>query len=115
MQRMPMSPTLLKQARAVMRAAACFGSLLVVLLPSCAHDNHHGNDEEPFPVQIDMSMILGGDPSLAATPDNWYYFIFNFGTLSPTADTKPVDEIVGVNRGKNWEMYVGFHRDKATG
>jgi hypothetical protein len=81
------------------------------IVTTCAHDVNKGtNQEEPFPVQIDLLMDLEQDPSVAGT-ENWYYFVFNFGTLNPTEATRPFDLIVGPDRGKNWELYVAFHRD----
>ncbi|MDQ3023289.1 MAG: hypothetical protein M3R04_02710 [bacterium] len=89
--------------------------LLALGMTSCARDVNKGQDlEEPFPLQIDLLMDLAQDPTSSAN-DNWYYFVFNFGTLGPTEVTRPTDLIVGPDRGKNWEMYVAFHKDPTTG
>src|SRR5688572_13666412 len=84
------------------RALGC--AALAALATTCARDVNKGdNQEEPFPVQINIQMELDEDPSTSPV-DNWYYFVFNFGTLAPTDPTKPFDQIVGPQRGRNWEM-----------
>jgi hypothetical protein len=88
--------------------------LALLVLATCARDVNKGeNQEEPFPLQLDFMMELGAEPP--AGSDNWYYFVFNFGTLGPTDTTRPTDLIVGPQRGRNWELYVAFNRDPVTG
>jgi hypothetical protein len=108
--------SLLTRFRGHWRAILCFAVLASMFASSCARDVNKGeNQEEPFPVQIDFSMTLGEDPSTPGSQYSWYYMVFNFGNLNPSATTKPLDQLVGTDRGKNWDMYVGFHVDPATG
>lgn len=102
--------------RGLWRALLCSLFLLSPCLAGCARDVNKGeNQEEPFPVQFDFSMELGDDPSAPGAQYSWYYMVFNFGTLNPTTQTRPLDQLVGADRGKNWEMYVGFHVNPETG
>jgi hypothetical protein len=42
----------------------------------------------------------------------FYFFVFNFtNAAAPSEATRPEPNVSGVDRGKNWEMYVVYHHN----
>lgn len=93
-------------------AGACAAAALVCSQYGCARDVNQGEDQEILPIEVKLSM------SMLEPPDNntWYFMVFNFGSSPSTAaNTAPLDFISNEQRGRNWELYIGYHRDKDLG
>jgi hypothetical protein len=86
---------------------------LVLAASTCARDINAGQEiEEPFPLQFTIGMEVAEDAALTNAPA-WYYMVFNFSNVPQPQSTKnPVDQIANELRGRNWELYISFHRDE---
>ncbi len=88
----------------------CGGTLLLAC--TCARDVTGDIDAEPEPVLVRLGMRTQGN----FEADTWYYFVVNFSKYpTSNADTAPLDSISSEDRGKNWELYVMYHRDETLG
>ncbi|MCC7479827.1 hypothetical protein IT575_15415 [bacterium] len=84
----------------------------VFLLATCARDVTGDVDAEPEPVLVRLGMRTQGN----FEPDTWYYFVVNFSKYpTTTADTAPLPSISSEDRGRNWELYIMYHRDETLG
>lgn len=101
---------------AVSRAFARLTPLaLLLVLSTCARDVTGGLQTEPFPIEIRINMSLEDDATLEGI-DSWYYIVFNFSKVpNPPEEDYPIDIIANEDRGRNWELYVCFHRDQING
>jgi len=79
----------------------------------------HGEADQlaPNPTSVRMRYVTVDNLS----PSFWYYMVFNF-TKAPAnfnaavpEDDRPLDEISGSDRAKNWELYIVAHIDGGGG
>lgn len=97
--------------RTLLRALLSLGLLLATLLAACAHDTGD-TGEIPEPVILRLGMQTKGE----FQDDTWYYCVVNFSQYPNTSGTLlPLDSIANENRGKNWELYIMYHRDTTQG
>jgi hypothetical protein len=89
-------------------AAAALATLLALGLLGCAHDANAGKPTNSYPPQVNIGFRTQG----SFDDQTWYYMVFNF-TAAPSIDDlhAPFDFVSGESRGKNWEMYIAYHRD----
>ena len=93
----------------VMRsAAALLMASLAVGLGSCARDVNGGETAVRYPAEVRLH--FGTREQLA--PDRWYYIVFNFSTAGPNPSVlnSPLEFISAEKRGRNWEMYIAYHK-----
>ena len=85
-------------------AAAC------CLVTTCARDKTVGAPTTAEPIEIILTFSTQGE----FTSDFYYFLVFNF-TNSPsiTDDARPIWEVSGDDRGKNWERYIMMHINEA--
>jgi hypothetical protein len=78
----------------------------------CARDVNPPTPLVRYPAQINLGFRTRG----SLEDNTWYYFVFNFTAAPSTAEaTAPWDDLSTKDRGRNWELYVAYHRDPDTG
>jgi hypothetical protein len=93
-------------------AIAALAVLLALVPLACAHDVNGGATTTRYPAQVNIGFRTRG----SFEDSTWYYMVFNF-TAAPSIDDAhaPVDDVSGDTRGKNWEMYIGYHHEADGG
>jgi hypothetical protein len=83
-----------------------------LLLVTCARDVNPDVTEVPYPDQVRIAFST----SQTFSSDYWYYMVFNYSAAPNTSSAlAPLDEVSGVDRATNWEMYIAYHKDPTSG
>jgi hypothetical protein len=85
-------------------ALAC-SAIFAISAASCARDVNGANPVQPYPNQVILSFQTRDNLS----PDLWYYMVFNFTETANTTEQAPFPEVSQADRGRNWQLYVGYH------
>jgi hypothetical protein len=78
---------------------------LLLALAGCARDVNGGIVTNPYPNSVRLSFSTRD----AFSPNDWYYMVFNYTQQGTGLDISPFDKISGVDRGRNWQLYVAYH------
>lgn len=77
---------------------------LLFLTPGCAKDALKGAPE--LAQNIKITAVFKDK----LETDVFYFFVFNFTNANdPQESLRPEPNVSGIDRGKNWEMYIVFH------
>ncbi len=76
---------------------------LLVLTGSCARDSLKGAPQAAESIKITARFDSLQDQL-------FYFFVFNFtNAASPSESKRPEPNVSGIDRGKNWELYIVYH------
>src|SRR3990172_3363977 len=78
---------------------------VVLATGSCAKDALKGAPQAVESIKITARFD-------ALKDELYYFFVFNFtSAAAPSEATRPEPNVSGVDRGRNWEMYVIYHHN----